>query len=237
MIVLGLDTSTRVGGAAVVGPEGLLGEYTLNVEATHAERLLPAVNQLLKDTGLSRVEGVAVALGPGSYTGLRIGVTAAKVLAYAWRVPMVGVGTLDALAWQLSGNAGIVCPLLDARRGRVYGAIYRMSGGLEAPPRPLFGPVNVTGEELLDHIAALDGPVVFTGDGLRPLAHIIERRLGERWVRIPLGLEQLRSGSVASLGRLLLSQGEAVDPFQIQPEYLRKAEAELRWEKRQPPES
>src|SRR5574341_1913357 len=103
MLVMGIETSTMQGGVALVSEQGLLSEYLLNVKATHTERLLPSIDQVLRDAGntLDQVEGLAVAVGPGSFTGLRIGLSTAKGLAAAAGTPLVGVPSLRALAWGL----------------------------------------------------------------------------------------------------------------------------------------
>src|SRR3990172_1127161 len=118
MYVRGIETSTKTGGAAVVSETGLIAEYTLNVEATYSERLMAAVDRVLADAGLavSGLDGFAVSVGPGSFTGLRIGLSAVKGLALATGKPVAAVPTLRALAWNLPCSAYPVCPLLDARK-------------------------------------------------------------------------------------------------------------------------
>ena len=127
MLVLGIETSTTQGGVAIVGEDRVLYEAVLNVEVTHSERLLPAVDRALAEARISleTLGGIAVSIGPGSLTGLRIGLSTAKGLAYATGLPLVGVPTLEAMAWALPAARWQVCPVLDARKHEVYAALFR----------------------------------------------------------------------------------------------------------------
>lgn len=126
MTVIGIDTASRLGGVGIVSGGRLLGAEVLGVEEGHSQNVLPALQGLMKTLGLGPVDvsGIAVAVGPGSYTGLRIGVAVAKGLAYAWGVPVRGVSTLLATAWPLAGVRGVVCASLDARKEHVFCALY-----------------------------------------------------------------------------------------------------------------
>ncbi|RKY01883.1 tRNA (adenosine(37)-N6)-threonylcarbamoyltransferase complex dimerization subunit type 1 TsaB, partial [Candidatus Poribacteria bacterium] len=126
MRVLGIDTSTTTGSIGLIDGDKVVAEHVLDVMETHSSRLMPAIDQMLKKAGLSiwDVDLIAVSKGPGSFTGLRVGVATAKGLAYALRKPIVGVPSLDVLAFGVKFFDGLICPLLDARRGEVYGAIY-----------------------------------------------------------------------------------------------------------------
>lgn len=239
MKILGLDTSTATGGAALIDGERLIAEYTLSLQrTTHSERLLPAVQQVLhaaqRSDGVRPVDGIAVALGPGSFTGLRIGVVTAKTLAYSWDVPVVGVSTLQALAYQAGGGASVVCALMDARNGNVYGAAYEAKGGA---PVELVPPGLRDAAEWLPALRdALDeaeaGDVLFTGDGVGLYWDDIRGSFGEQAGRVGVGFDQLRSGAVAALGRERLLAGDGDDPMQLVPLYLRKSEAERKWAQR-----
>ena len=122
MLVLGIETSSRHGGVAIIGEDRVLCEAVLSVEVTHSERLLPAVDRALDEARitLEGLGGIAVSIGPGSFTGLRIGLSTAKGLAYATGLPLVGVPTLEAMAWTLPAARWQVCPVLDARKQEVY---------------------------------------------------------------------------------------------------------------------
>lgn len=258
MRVLGLDTSTDTGGVAVVAGDRLVGEYVLNLQrTTHSERLLPTVERVLADAGFApedKPDAIAVALGPGSFTGLRIGVVTAKTLSYAWDVPVVGVLTLEALALQMSGAAPLACPIMDARNGNVFTALYDVRGAepvavVEPALRPAhdwftaLGSGHAFGEDMrgvgdADESTGgsvmtkvdVDAPIIFGGDGLFNYWEDIRRLVGERARRVAPGFELLRTGAVAMLGAARLARGEADDPMQLTPVYLRKSEAERKWE-------
>ena len=130
MRVLAVETSTLSGGAALLDGERVVGEYTLDVRITHSERLMAAIDQLLTDAGWTArdLEGIAVTVGPGSFTGLRVGLSTVKGLALALSIPVAAVPTLDAMAAMLPFAALPVCPVLDARKREVYASLYRWDG-------------------------------------------------------------------------------------------------------------
>ena len=176
MLVLGIETSTMQGGVALVGSEGLISEHTLNVRATHTERLLPAIDRMLHDAGLGldALSGLAVSMGPGSFTGLRIGLSTVKGLAYATGLPVVGVPSLEALAWTLPYTAWQVCPVLDARKQEVYAALFRYEG--QELVR-VMEDVALAPEVLCGKIRRR---TVFLGDGLAVYGELFQRLLGEK---------------------------------------------------------
>ncbi|MBI5118317.1 tRNA (adenosine(37)-N6)-threonylcarbamoyltransferase complex dimerization subunit type 1 TsaB [Candidatus Poribacteria bacterium] len=131
MKILAIETSTLMGSVAVVDDAHLLCELTLHVEETHSAQLMPAVDYVLKTVGVApaNLDGFAVALGPGSFTGLRIGMSTAKGLAVAASKPVVGISTLEAMAWRFPYCPSLICPLIDARMKEVYGAWFRAIDG------------------------------------------------------------------------------------------------------------
>ncbi len=233
MRILGLDTSAASGGAALLVDGMVCSERSFNVGTVHSERLMPAVEQVLREADITgdELDAISVTVGPGSFTGLRVGVTTAKALAYGWEKPMVPVNTLEALAWQVTGLSGLVLSALNARRGNVYGAVYRVAAGGGSPPVALYQPQNLPMSQLLAKLADCEESVAVVGDGQAVFSDIIEAVLGERWLRLPRLAETLRPASVASLGSLYYSQGVSTDSFTLLPTYLRKAEAERKWER------
>lgn len=177
------------------------------------------------------IDGIAVAQGPGSFTGLRIGVTTAKALAYAWGVPVIGVSTLEAIAYQLQHVAPVQAVLLNARRQRVFGAVYHLGQDVPLILEPDIYPID---DFLAATIAALHphDTIVAGGDG----AQLFEKKLaaawGEYWVRVSPLWVRLHSASVALVGARQLAEGKQDDPFTLAPNYLRKTEAERIWERR-----
>ncbi len=217
MRVLAVETSTLAGGVALLDGDRVAAEYLLDVRATHSERLLPAIDRVLDDAGWRSVdvEGLAVAVGPGSFTGLRIGLATVKGLALALGVPVAAVPTLDAMAASLPHAALPVCPVLDARKGEVYCCLYRWDGGamrrewdyLAIPPGVL--------------AARLSEPVIVVGDGATsvPSPHA---RLAPPPRRLP------SPATVAWLGHARLVAGDTVPAAALVPLYLRPSEAELK---------
>jgi tRNA threonylcarbamoyladenosine biosynthesis protein TsaB len=230
--LLAVETSTLTGAVALLDGDTVVAESRLNVAVTHGERLLGAVDALLRAARwrLAEVEALAVAVGPGSFTGLRIGVSTVKGLAFATGKPVVGVPTLDALAWLLPFCAYPVCPVLDAKKREVYAALYRTVEGI---PEPLVGARAIAPEALAEELAATtDTPVVFLGDGVGVLGPALARTLGPRTRVAPAGLRLPSAVSVGELGLRALGRGEAVEPAALVPLYLRPSEAELARERR-----
>jgi tRNA threonylcarbamoyladenosine biosynthesis protein TsaB len=224
MRILAVETSTLAGGAALLDGERLLGEYTLNIKATHSERLMAAVDRLLGDSGwdVADLEGLAVAIGPGSFTGLRIGVSAVKGLALALGIPVAAVPTLDALAATLPFATYPVCPVLDAKKGEVYACLYHWDGGAMVRDWEYLA---LTPEALCHR---LSGTVIFLGDAPETLRGLLETRLGSNARFAPAGRRLPSPGCVGVLGHALLLAGRTVDAAALTPLYLRPSEAELR---------
>lgn len=224
MLVLGVETSTMQGGVALVGDHGLVSEYILNVEATHSERLLPTIDRMLRDAGVGTEDlgGIAVSIGPGSFTGLRIGLSTAKGLAHATGLPVVSVPTLEALAWALPAARWQVCPVLDARKQEVYAALFQHEpGGLHR----LMEDAALDPEDLCGRIRK---PTLFLGDGVEVYVELFRRLLGDRLLLPPLAHRGARPACVAELGRGRLLRGERDVVESLVPRYLRPSEAELR---------
>lgn len=229
MKILSIETSTRVGSVAIIEDEHLIAEYILNVVSTHSERLLPSIDQILKDSQLTvrDIEGFAVSLGPGSFTGLRIGISTVQGLALAAEKGVVGVPTLDVLAHNLMFTRLLVCPLLDARKGEVYTALYQGdgSGRLEK----LTPDLAIKPEELLTRIKE---PVIFLGDGVEAYRDTL-RSGQDNCLFAPAYLNQPRASVLAKLGLEKFKQGHIFKEEEIQPLYCRLAEAEIAWKEKE----
>jgi tRNA threonylcarbamoyladenosine biosynthesis protein TsaB len=217
MRVLAVETSTLAGGAALFDGGLVVGEYTLDISLTHSERLMGAVDRLLSDAGwtVRDLEGLAVSVGPGSFTGLRIGLSTVKGLALALAIPIAAVPTLDAMAALLPFAALPVCPVLDARKREVYASLYRWDG---AGMRREWEYLALAPNDLAQR---LDEPVIVLGDAADQIDSPHARRI-----------QPPRRGpspaAVGFLGHQRLAMGDTVAPADLVPIYLRPSEAELK---------
>lgn len=235
--VLGLNTASETLGLAIATEDGVRAELYLVPEpgdrGHHAERLMSAVDALCRLSGRdpSTLAGIAIAVGPGGFTGVRTSLSAAKTIAQSLDKPLVGVTTLEALAEQAPG-LGLVAPMVDARRGDVFGGLYRKHPDhLE----PLLEPALASAPEWAERVTSVAGPepVAFIGDGA---AANPEAVLG-RW---PCGhfepaMHLLRAAAVATLGAKRVAEGRVDDPMTLLPEYLRAPSAVPNWQPMCPP--
>jgi tRNA threonylcarbamoyladenosine biosynthesis protein TsaB len=231
--VLAVETSTVTGAVAVLESGAVVAESRVSIAVTHGERLMAAIDGVLRAARweLAQVDGFAVALGPGSFTGLRIGLSTVKGLAFAAGKPVAGVPTLEALAWRLPYCAYPVCPVLDAKKNEVYAGLYRtLEGRIEVLEAPRAIAPATLGEELG---IAVPGPVVFVGDAVVPYGALLQEVLGARACLAPADLRLPSAVTVGELGGWALARGEAVDVASLVPLYLRPSEAELARERRQ----
>jgi tRNA threonylcarbamoyladenosine biosynthesis protein TsaB len=223
MRLLALETATLAGGAALLEDGRLIGESRLNIALTHSERLMAMVDRLLQDCAweVGSLDGLAVSIGPGSFTGLRVGAATAKGLALALDVEVAPVPTLDALAATLPFADAPVCPLLDARKGEVYCSLYRWRGaGMERTWDYLALPPELAA-------ARLEAPVIVLGDGVAACRPYLTR-LGDG-LREAAPVHSLPSPAVVgALGHAMLAAGAGIPAEQLAPLYLRPSEAELK---------
>jgi tRNA threonylcarbamoyladenosine biosynthesis protein TsaB len=218
MVILGIETSTRVCSAGLAGPDGFIAEYRIRGGNVREERLAQTVSVLLRDAGLSaeRVDGVAVSIGPGSFTGLRIGLGFAKGWALGSGKPLAAVPTPDAVASRVPVTSPRLCVLLIAKKEEVYRAVYRREDGawISAGPAdavPESGIVeDFSGEE-----------TIFVGEGVTGRESMIKSRL-KHAVFMPALLSVASGCAVAMLGRILLSAGKASDIRTLVPRYQKR---------------
>lgn len=226
MMILALETATMSGGVAIVDDSsGLVGEVRIDVRVAHSERLMPSVEWLLKASGLAigDIDAFAVSIGPGSFTGLRIGLSTAKGLAYAADKPVVPVPTLDAFARTLPFCSHLVCPMLDARKNEIYAALYRWEDSI---CRKLMPEVAIDPVMLMKQIAE---PVVLMGDGTETYRDLIVDTLKDRAIFAPASRMSPSAVTVAEAAIDAIRKGIAADPVSLTPFYIRKSEAEVRW--------
>ena len=229
MKILGLDSSGLVAGVAIVENGVLLAEYTTNYKKTHSQTLLPMLEELrgMIELDMNTLDAIAVASGPGSFTGLRIGSATAKGLGLALNKPLVEVPTLEGLAWNLWGSSRLVCPLMDARRNQVYAAAYQFSSqeeGLLLEHVIPQSPVDVA--EFVDKLNEIGQEVAFLGDGVPVYLELIKEHIEVPYYLAPAGVNRQKAASIAALGEIYLAQGKAVEAHAHKPEYMRMSQAE-----------
>lgn len=225
MKVLGIDSSGLVATVAVAEDDNLLAEYTVNYKKTHSQTLLPMLDEIVRMTelDLSTLDAVAVAAGPGSFTGLRIGAATAKGLGLALGKPLVEVPTLEGLAYNLYGTSHLVCPMMDARRSQVYTGIYEFE---QEELKALESQTAVSVQELTEKVNGLGREIIFLGDGVPVYRDILCENLKVPYHFAPAHMNKQREGAVAALGLRYLAAGRTVHAREHRPDYLRMSQAE-----------
>lgn len=225
MKILGIDSSGLVASVALMSEGILAGEYTIHNKKTHSQTLLPMIADMLEmaEVKPEELDCVAVSAGPGSFTGLRIGASTAKGLAWTLGIPIVPVSSLMGLAANVTERETLVCPIMDARRGQVYYGIYRITDGI---PDVLAEPDADAVETVLEKVKAMGDRVIFLGDGVPVFQEIIQEKC-EIEVEFSHAVNRYQRGAgIARLGELLFEKGEYVTAAEFAPVYLRKSQAE-----------
>ena len=228
MLTLALDTATRVCTVGLVQDGHVLAEYDISVGLTHSEGLMPQLDQMFVRTGIKKenTDRIAVSIGPGSFTGLRIGLAAAEAMAYAWQCGICGVNTLEAMAYNIPVEGVVLVPVLDAQKGNFYAAFYEWTDGELRKVRPV---EMADRETLLQQLQACGKPVLLMGE----CEKLMKKELPDG---ISVAPEQVRLPKASSVA--LAAEGTepltGEDVFKLRPYYIRKSEAEELWEKRHP---
>ena len=228
MLTLALDTATRVCTVGLVQDGHVLAEYDISVGLTHSEGLMPQLDQMFARTGIKKenTDRIAVSIGPGSFTGLRIGLAAAVAMAYAWQCGICGVNTLEAMAYNIPVEGVVLVPVLDAQKGNFYAAFYEWTDGELRKVRPV---EMADRETLLQQLQACGKPVLLMGE----CEKLMKKELPDG---ISVAPEQVRLPKASSVA-LAAEDTEPLtgeDVFTLRPYYIRKSEAEELWEKRHP---
>jgi len=228
LFILGLDTTTLACSVALLKDETLLAEFTTNTRKTHSERLMPLIDFLLRECQVEREQlgAVAAAAGPGSFTGIRIGLATARGLAQGLNIPAIGVSTLEALAEAVVAPGSLICPLLDARRSQVYTALYRREAAPDQNLELLIAPSAEELPDLVNRLLSYQLPVVFTGEGLLSYAVYLRESMGARAILTDPPLRFNRAGLTAWAGRRKLALNRNPLYSDLVPVYLRRPEAE-----------
>ncbi|WP_078433167.1 tRNA (adenosine(37)-N6)-threonylcarbamoyltransferase complex dimerization subunit type 1 TsaB [Metabacillus halosaccharovorans] len=224
MNALAIDTTNNVLGVAIVNGETVIGEYITNLKKNHSVRAMPAIERLLHDCDFTPkdLEKIIVATGPGSYTGVRIGVSIAKTMAWALKIPIVGVSSLETLAANGRYFDGLISPVFDARRGQVYTGLYQYHNSELVT---VHKDQNLLLTDWIEHLYKSDKNVLFLGNDVHIHKDTIIELLGDRAV---IGNVSLHNPRPAELGLIGIKR-EATDVHNLVPNYIRLAEAEAKW--------
>ena len=225
MKILALDSSGLVASVAILTETELLAEYTVNYKKTHSQTLLPMIDEIVRmiDIDLATIDAIAVAAGPGSFTGLRIGAATAKGLGLALDKPLIAVPTVEGLAYNLYGTNALVCPIMDARRNQVYTGVYYFKG------KELVAVKEQCAEGIEETIAFLNKenrPVIFLGDGVPVFKEIITEKMVGDYSFAPAHLSRQRAGALGALASIYYDANKVQSATEHRPDYLRMSQAE-----------
>lgn len=236
MIILGIEAAAKVAGAAVYRDGQIVAEQMVGGTLTHSETLMPMVDSVLRQAQVQPEELTAIALdeGPGSFTGLRIGAATAKGLALGLQIPLAPIGTLKALAANIAPTDWLIVPMMDARRGQVYTAVYRYQG---ESMEEIMAPEALPPEALARKLNELALPAILVGDGAPVYCEKLQNLTEKSVMLAPAQLCHASAGTVAALGAKLCAAGKTIPGGSLQLEYLRKPQAEREWEERQAAEA
>ena len=225
MLTFGIDTCCAAATAAIINDDVLLAQTVINNGKTHSQKMMPQIEAMLSFVGIdpNEIDLYAAAVGPGSFTGVRIGVATAKAMAQAANKPCAAVSTLEALAFASKHFDGVICPILDARRSQVYNALFENENG-ELKRRCADRALAL--KELFCELEALGKNVLFMGDGTLVYKTEIKSRLGIRAFFAPKLTNLNLAGAVAELGERDFLQGKTVSYAELVPQYVRLSQAE-----------
>jgi len=229
--ILGIDTSTKYCNIGLIEDEDILINYTMNgLRKKHSSILMPAIKDLFKimDLKIEEIHGVAVSIGPGSFTGLRIGLSVAKGLSYACSLPLLGIPTLEAMAFSLAGIPNLICPILESNKDEIYDVVFRGGESLHRIMDYKCEDIH----SLLARLSPLREKIIFLGDGIKRYRDNIKIKIGKDALFIDSQINLPMATNVAFLGLNKLIKKEEDDISKLSPFYLRKSEAEIVWEKK-----
>lgn len=228
MLVLGIETCSTVASVALIDDKQLLGEILINSTKTHSQKLMPIIDQLLKncDVKVKDLDLIGVSCGPGSFTGVRIGLSTAKGLAHPFDIPMVEVSSLEALGYNMTFGEGLICPIFDARRNQVYSRVMKWE---ENKLITVIEDENCLVDELVEQLQAYTEPVIFTGDGVIAFEDFLKEKLGARAIMAPQNARMPRGSSVAQAA-YEAHEDKHKKYDDVKANYLRKTEAERNYE-------
>lgn len=224
MMILAIDTSTEAMGIGLFNGKEIIGEYVSINKNKHSTRLMPAIDQLMRDLQVKPKDltKIVVGVGPGSYTGVRIAISIAKTMAWSLKIPLSGISSLQALSLNVDTNH-LICPFLDARRGLVFAGVYN---GLN---EEVLEEQNINMETFLEKLSSMNQTIFFISPDLEIYRTLIIDKMGESAVFLTPGNHRIRPGLLAQFG----THAKEIDPHHLVPNYLRKVEAEVKWLEKQ----
>lgn len=225
MKVLAIDTSSIVATVAIIEDEKLLGEIVINHKKNHSEKLMPNIRYLLEesDIDIREIDLFGVSIGPGSFTGIRIGVATMKALAQVGHKPIIGISTLEGLVYNLNPGKALICPILDAQRNQIYTSLYRWE---KTKLLSLEEERAIGAKEWIEKLKERKEDIFLLGDGVAKFGELFKESLGERISIVPASLRMPRASSIASLALEKAVRGEVSNYKDISPHYIRKSQAE-----------
>ena len=228
MKILSVDTSSNVASVAITDDEKLICEITVNTKKTHSQTLMPMIDSALKQSELdiNDIDLIVSANGPGSFTGLRIGVSAVKGIAHAAGIPVVGVSILEAMAYNLPFCEYLISPIMDARRNQVYNAVYEWKNDELSEVK---APRALSIEELTDELLQSNKQIVFLGDGVSVHQEFIKEKMGDKAAFAPVSAREQRASGLAAAAK----NKNRVSCYELAPVYLRKPQAERELEEKE----
>ena len=237
MKIIAIDSSGLVASVAIVQDEEVIAEYNVQYKKTHSQTLLPMLDELKRmvDLDLQTVDAIAIASGPGSFTGLRIGSATAKGLGLALEIPIIEIPTLDGLACNLYGTDKVVCPIMDARRNQVYTGLYSYIEDGQSNEQeqrfhytlvPILSQCAVPIEEIAEKCNEQQKEIIFLGDGVPVFAEQLKNLMKVPYSFAPAHMNRQRAASVGMLGLRYYQEGRTESAAEHRPEYLRLSQAE-----------
>lgn len=225
MTILALDSSGLVASVAILTDDSITAEYTINFKKTHSQTLLPMLDTIVSmvELDLSKIDAIAIASGPGSFTGLRIGSSTAKGLGLALKKPLISIPTIEGLAFNLFGTDKIICPIMDAKRNQVYTGLYEFK---KDEFITLSEQKAVSIEEIVNELNLLSREVIFLGDGVEVYKDIIQEKITVPFLFAPAHLTKQRASAIATLGKMYYENGVIEEAAEHKPTYLRLPQAE-----------
>ena len=229
-VILAIENSSMCGSVAIVSDGLCICEYSLSTNITHSKRLLAGIDLIMNESAIDwpQIDAIAISIGPGSFTGIRIGLTTVKGLVMATQKKIIGVNTLEGLASQLSGETGLICPIIDARKKEVYTGFYRNK---EWTIDPVSKIISISPEILAENIKE---PVVFIGDGCGLYKEVLLNILGENARFASREIFYPRAASIGMLAIKKYKMNDFLNPISASPLYIRKSDAEISIKKSTP---